>query len=186
MKEDKLKSFIQNNLESFEDESPRARVWEEIEKEVITKKKTKVIPLKRVVGLVASIVLIFSCALWWMQNDQNDSLAEDKMESDLNLASFSSDFVEVENYYITEVDLKLKELTHYEVDEDILIEIDFLKEEFDQLKKEIKKSVDPQLIVEAMIDNYRLRLEILEDLLEELEEQNKKFKSKKIEQDEMA
>ena len=194
MEKDKLKSFIQSHKEDFESDVPGNQVWESIAKEFDPNedKEIKVIPIKRFYSLVASIVIVFGLGIVYLYtsiNDNTEVVENEKPElkiEELSFASLSNDLAEVENYYITEVNDKLEMLKSYEVDEEILEEVNLLSEEFDRLKVEMGQSVDPQLIVEAMIENYRLRLDILEDLLNELKQENKSLKTKESKRNEMV
>ena len=85
---------------------------------------------------------------------------------------------EAEYYYQSQVSMKMKELKPYfrevpglsrEVNDD-LTELDSV---YVSLKRDLADNVANEQVIEAMIQNYRMKLEILEDLLQQLKaEQN--------------
>ncbi len=51
---------------------------------------------------------------------------------------------------------------------EIAEEIEMLQKEYVKLEKEMQKPVNKQEIINAMIENYKLRLALLESFLEEM------------------
>jgi molecular chaperone GrpE (heat shock protein) len=80
------------------------------------------------------------------------------------------EFQEAETYYAAEVSEKVNLIKEMEGDEELLAEIEFLQLEYENLKKEMDAGADSQKIIAAMIENYRLRLNILEEILMELQD----------------
>ena len=194
MDKDKLKGFIDSHKEEFE-EQPRRDLWSSIEAELDDEgAQSDGGNIRKFISWAAAAVLLFGVGYGMFKlGGMQSPIAEEQVEvpekieqPEITIASISADMAEVEQYYITEVHEKMDELKNYEIDEDILAEIEFLQEEFDALKGEIGRSVNPEIIIQAMIDNYRLRLEILENLLEELKEEHRQFKDKEVEGNEMV
>ena len=50
--------------------------------------------------------------------------------------------------------------------EDFLLLIDDLDEEYNKLKEELKLGINNEKIIEAIISNYRKKIKLMEDLLE--------------------
>jgi hypothetical protein len=73
----------------------------------------------------------------------------------------------------------MNELSKYPVDADLKEEMDLLTEEFELLSSEMGQGLDDSKVVEAMIDNYRLRLDLLEDLLKALDKKPNAIKTNK-------
>jgi hypothetical protein len=179
MKEDDLKRFIQDNQEEFDSLEPSAGLWDRIDEGL--PRATKMIPLKRAVMYVAaaSLVVAVSAITYFSSGPENLAEVENPQEvsteeldfAPLALSQVSAEMAEVENYYIAEVNSRLEELGEFEVDQELWGEVEFLKAEFEQLKTEMGQGADKQRIIEAMIENYRLRLELLEDILNELKEE---------------
>ena len=82
---------------------------------------------------------------------------------------------ETEQYYSQMVAQRYSELRPYlasdpVVDEMLTADMEELDEVYDDLKEDLKDNVSNPEVIEAMILNYRVKLEILEDLLNQLKE----------------
>ncbi|MFT6728555.1 MAG: putative component of type VI protein secretion system, partial [Flavobacteriales bacterium] len=88
------------------------------------------------------------------------------------LSAFGGELAEAEGYYISQVNLCMHELADFEVDEDMMSDVQMLQDEFEELKTELGRGADKEKIIAAMIENYRFRLEILKNILQELNEKN--------------
>jgi len=177
MDKDKFKDFIQENKDQFDLAEPSEMSWKMIEQKVYKDK-----PLLRssiLLRVAASLFLILGAAWMGMQiltmSENKVAVEEVKEEmeekSSLAFSGMSDELVEVEQYYVSEVQLKEQELSDFKIDDDLLEEIEVLKLEFDQLKEEMKNSADPMQVVEALINNYQLRLEILQNILDQMKKE---------------
>ncbi|MEM7160998.1 MAG: hypothetical protein AAF487_01030 [Bacteroidota bacterium] len=166
MKEDKLKNFIDSNKEEFDVEFPSENLWNKIESD-LDQKEVKVFSIRPYLPYAAAGIMIFLSVFFFLNKD-NKNLAEDPVQSAQD--NLVEDFGEVENYYSMQVNDKLRNLNEYDVDPELLEEINDLKSEFEELKVEMGYGADPGIVLEAMVENYRLRLEILESLLHAFEE----------------
>jgi len=82
----------------------------------------------------------------------------------------SDEFRQIDKHYksLVENQIKLvKNSTNLTKEEqaDFLSYIDELDQEYIKLKSELKQGVNNQLIIEAIINNYRKKIQIMEDLL---------------------
>ena len=193
--QDPWKSFVDENREGFEQRKPR-NLWPDIEDELseTQQKPALLIQLWKIRKIAALFILslglgYFAMYLHFSQENQLadqqkeekkegvDQDEEGKIEQEL-----PREFLEVESYYVAEIDKKLEELIDI-TDNDIIVEeINLLKAEFDELKKELGDHINDERIIEAMIKNYRLRLELLKEILEELKskkeiKQNKSYEN---------
>ena len=168
MSKDKLKSFIDANKDQFDSEEPRSGLWDNISNKMDG--GTRVFSIWRVLPYAATIALLLSIGVFFFNQDGQNEVSENSYSEEFGLAGLSDELQEVEQYYLVQVNEKLKDLKKYEVDEELLSEVNELKKEFDDLKIEMGIGADPAKVIEAMIDNYRLRLAILEDLLEAMED----------------
>ncbi len=179
MESDKMKKFIDQHREGFDNEIPSGDLWSKIDAELGPQEsKERTVPIRwlwMTVASAACAVLLMGVFVF-LQDGGTEVIVETPPTQEqetipsLSLSDISSELAEVEQYYISEVSLRTEELMQYAEAEEYLAEVELLKEEFETLKKEMGRGVDQHKIVEAMIQNYRLRLEILEALLEELED----------------
>ena len=179
MDKDNFKDFTEANKDQFDSIEPSPESWNKIEQRVYKDK-----PLIRTTILLrvaASLFLILGAAWIGIQivsisQDQVVAGEAKSIEEDATYAfnGMSDELVEVEKFYVSEVNLKEEKLANYQVDKDLMEEVEKLKLEFDQLKEEMSTSADPMRVVEALINNYQLRLEILQSILDQLEKEKRK------------
>lgn len=174
MDSDKLKSFIKENQEEFDVLTPSDDLWGKIEDDLPSMRK--MVPIRQLyyacAGVAAAVVLL-AAAFWNVNQPGTEQVAvvnvTDQSEIELlSLSDVSSELAEVESYYVSEVNLKMDELKELDNSGEYLAEVEMLREEFEELRKEMGRGADQEKIVQAMIQNYRLRLEILEEMLDEL------------------
>ena len=172
MKEDKWKDFIDQNKTDFDTDLPSDNLWDKIDEGLDNKQKKNTTWIWMA---AASVILILTITFFNRQilNKNDDSIEiVEKTDSITNTVTvlIDEDSQEIESYYTSQVEEKITELKEYPEAEELLEEVAELKAEFELLKKEMGTGVDRATILEAMIENYRLRLLILEDLLEAVKE----------------
>ena len=182
MERDKFKNFIQENKEDFDMLEPKESTWTGIDEELAEKKRG--FNSTTFLRIAASIFLILGAAWMGLQinNSINSPVATVEVETpekadiltELAFTGLSDELEEVERYYVSEVSFKESQLSEYTVDKELFEEIELLKEEFEELKVEMGQSADPMKVVEAMINNYQLRLEILQEILDQIEKDRMK------------
>ncbi len=168
---DPFKDFIDRNRNDFDKLEPSKLLWDSIESKLHP--QPKMVRLGVVWLVAASLVILLGLPLTFMLLS-SDSTSEGHAIVMQNQESNKAwtEFEEAELYYASEISEKVAEIRKIEADEELLNEIDFLKVEYENLKKEMQTGVDPAKIIAAMIENYRLRLEILEEILLELKDSN--------------
>jgi len=85
--------------------------------------------------------------------------------------------MEAEAYYTSRIDLKKDEVFRLtagnpEIRREIDMELVDLDRVYDELKKDLKDNAANQEVIEAMIQNYRLKLDILEEMLMAIKQSN--------------
>jgi len=120
------------------------------------------------------------------KNDPQSLLGKNKEEA----SPMVRELIEAEAYYTSVINLKKDEVFRLTASNpDIRREIDMemvdLDRVFSELKDDLKDNADNEEVIEAMIQNYRLKLDILEDMLLQLnqtdESQNEKDNENTIE-----
>lgn len=166
MEKNNLKRFIEDNEAEFNNEIPSENVWKGIKKET---SKRKTISLW-VWAAAASVVIISSIGFYFTQHQDTEvSIAIETTPKD----PIEQEIKEMEVYYTSQINEKIVEARKFEDSEVFLEEIDFLKEEYKTLEKEMEVGANREVVLQAMIENYKVRLQLLEDLLEELKEDTK-------------
>jgi len=92
------------------------------------------------------------------------------------------ELVETETYYNNMVSTKLNELKIYttgnpEIENDVKYDLNELDSVYAEIKQDLKDNVANDEVIEALIQNYRLKLKILEDLLEQLKQSQNQNKN---------
>ena len=179
MKTDNLEKFILDNRQEFEVEQPSPEVWDRIKKR---RPETKSISLnwKTIALRAAAVVVIFVSSYYFhdfMDKRQNNTSNTAQIEIENN--PLYRDFLEAELYYSSEINYKQNELFQLTSNSPALQkEVDFEMENLDnlflQLKEDLNDNADNNEVIEAMIQNYRIKLEILEDILYQIKSENSK------------
>ncbi|HBS87348.1 MAG: hypothetical protein A2W91_14085 [Bacteroidetes bacterium GWF2_38_335] len=168
---DKLEKFILENRSDFDVYEPGDQVWEKIllKKE---QKKIKSINWFSISWKVAAAVAIFFISLW-VHNLTSEKQVTRIIIAQQNNEPVIPELQEAEAYYTKQVDQKLQELYTYassnpEIKADVKRDLEELDNIYKELKNDLNDNAGNREIIEAMIQNYRLKLEILEDLLSRL------------------
>ncbi|SFF31246.1 hypothetical protein [Thermoflexibacter ruber] len=177
---DKLKNFIDENRQEFEEFKAPEELWagisqrlkEEKHFPILTEEKqskknkqvnktVKMYSFSRsmLMRVAASVLILLVAGITWV------SYKIDALEDDPPLSK-------TEAYYEQIFHAKLTELKQYENDDlfdrDLLIDIQELEEIYNDLKNDLKEDANNEQVVEAMIRNYRVRIELLEKMLNEI------------------
>jgi hypothetical protein len=174
MDEDKLESFVRINADGFNSLEPPVMAWEAIEKELPVPEQTSARKLWPYAWKAAAAILIFISA--WMLNDYTDrkSTSGSHFVNTKTAANpILSELSDAEAYYTTKISSKQAELAQYarqnpEIIEDLKKEFSEMDKSKAELKKDLAESNADEKVIEAIILSYRVKLEILEQLLTEL------------------
>jgi hypothetical protein len=162
---DELKEYIQAHKNEFDDHSvaevDKLKLWSKIS-EQLPETPTKVIPLwkKASFRVAASVVLLVGCLFMYFATNQNDG------EYDM----VSEEFRQIDTHYKSLVQNQIqlvKSSTNLSktAQAEFLSYIDELDQEYLNLKEELNQGVNNQIIIEAIINNYRKKIQLMEDLL---------------------
>lgn len=164
---DRLKDYIDSNQDAFNELEPPKASWDQIASKM-GHRQNKRIQLIKYAGLAsAAAIIAFIVVFSPISNNNSDSI---------NLADIP-EVVETEAYYSLQVNQKRNKIYQLagqhpalkqEMDND-LAELDSLLVE---IKDDLKDNVSNTEVVDAMIQNYRMKLMILEDIMSFLEEQD--------------
>ena len=151
---DSLKEHIENSREDFElYPFDSDQEWEKLSG------KTKPGPQRRnpwqIAGIAACFALIIVGSVFVLNNQQ----------------SGSNEVAELENYYEGEINKKVTLIKGQLEDDQILKDLEEMDAVFADLKADLNENVDNEEVIMAMMENYRLKLQILEEILNELEKE---------------
>lgn len=179
MNRDKLEQYILDNRDQFDTLEPSESLWNGIVKEKQKpNRKTFTINRLRWVTRVAAAILIFSGSYYFHEyRSQQKQLSQFNSSSNQDKELYNT-LIEAEFYYTAQIGVeteKLYQLTvgNSVVREDIQNELKELDREFRELKEDLKDNADNEDIIAAMIQNYRLKLSILQDMMFQLKQVKK-------------
>ena len=165
---DRLEDFVKQNREQFDLREPDPSIWLKINPEnAPVVKERKPMRWLRVAAAVAMIFAGSTAGIYFLTGNNS--------EADLYSSDIYLEMQETELYYNQMVSLRFQELQPYlaanpVVKDMVTADMVELDEVYDELKNDLKDNVSNPEVIEAMILNYRVKLEILEDLLNQLKE----------------
>jgi len=177
MTTDKLEQFVRENREGFDTQVQSPDVWAKIKKRE-PEKKTFSLNWKTIALRAAAVVVIFVSSYYFhnfMDSNKSQSTAEiNALQIEDN--PLLKNLIEAELYYSAEINYKKQEffsLTNNSpaLQKAISMELDDLDLMFKDLKEDLNDNADNHEVIEAMIQNYRIKLEILVEMLNQIKSQ---------------
>ena len=161
---DRLEKFVRENRESFDHKAPPADLWAKVEAGLPTKHR-RLFPW-RLLSIAAGLMILLGLVGTWafkqgMQQGAVNSLAE-----------ISSEFGEVEKHYQTEIKNKMAQLASFNKEDEVKGDIIEMDEFLNELKSDLKDTPknERDVVIQAMIANYRSRVDLLERVLDRLQQ----------------
>ena len=169
--------FILQNRDLFEEELPREMQWDFFENHhlEILRSTQKVVSMRTFGLFAAAVALVFSAMVvfhfYIVDEMKRGQTTADKSVSVEKLA-LDEDFLQAESYYKLQISSsrkQLKSLIDKKEFEDTESELKYLEKEYKMLQKDLKRGVNPKIIADAMLENLKLRYEILNSHIEAVE-----------------
>lgn len=160
--EDKLHNFFSEN--DFDFQEPHSGHLERFERKLNQSKKTGTTSWKWL-SVAASVVLVLG--FWLGSNHQKQQI---------ELADVSPKMEEVQNYFVSTITNSLKNIESSRsletetIIEQALDQLEELEEEYNIFLAELNIAENQTKVINAMIKNYQQRLQILENVLQQIEQ----------------
>lgn len=166
---DRLEEHIRKNREDLDRYSPPKSIWRNIRRKIEIEKSFP----RRWLSIAAMIVVILGTSILIFKPQFRWSSAERGKNEDLTLVT--PQLRETESYYnnlINSLYTEAKPLltNNPEIKKELNSDLSQLDSICSDLKKDLKDNVSNQDVVEALIQNYRIKISILEDMLKVLKE----------------
>lgn len=175
--EDRLEKFIQENREGFDDAVPNLKVWAQIDKELSQPKVQKTtrpaFAIRRWASIAAAGLLLLTVGtLFGIQ------ITKSQYGAFTEVSALMDEFGEMESFYQNEITKKVSLLEDYKMEKAVESDLNQLESFLSDLKTELDQAPEEskESIVNAMITNYKTRLDILERILNKLEATKQKDK----------
>jgi len=170
-----LEDFIRNNKENFDSLTPAEDSWGKIVSKMDESRPVKIkeMTATRTWILRVAAALIISFVSITVYRWVNPSPATTPVAQSVTIDPAVKELIEAEAWYTTQINNKISELDQYtvgfaDIRQDVMNDMAELDTAYFELKQELGEDIYKQEVVESMIQNYRLKLEILEDVLKQL------------------
>lgn len=174
MSKDRLEEFIQDNRNDFDSEIPSLNIFSDIEKELGSKKKSKLKPGQIARRSAAVIALLAIACCWVFMNNGGEQKEARMNESPLQFAAEIGhpELTEMSEYYTRKINSnkgKLAALNHH--DPDLYRDLHHMEAMYDTLAMEWSRNPhkSDEKLVNAMIANFRTRSTLLENVVTRVE-----------------
>jgi len=172
---DKLEEHIRKNREDFDKYNPPAGVWRRIKKELGSGKSLQ----RQWISLAAMIVIIFGTSIFFFKPQYRWA----NKESDITARRYPQ-LKETEIYYNNLVNSLYKEASplltrNPDLKKELNTDLSQIDSICTDIKKDLKDNISNQEVIEALIQNYRNKINILEDMLKVLRENENNPEKKK-------
>ncbi|MEM6734725.1 MAG: hypothetical protein AAGC64_01745 [Bacteroidota bacterium] len=149
---DNLKDYIDGEREDFEIYPfDGAKGWSEGSKKMLSSKKW---PLWKKASIVACFLLVMLGTIYQADTKENPSA-----------------LAELNTYYQVEINHKVNLIKSHLDDVSVLKDLELIDQAFAELKSDLQENVDNEEVILAMMENYQLKLRILEEILNRLEKE---------------
>lgn len=162
--DDLLEKFIKQNKQAFDEVEPSQKIWNGIELGLIKKKKDWSLLWK-----IAAMLFLTSTIYLTVERQFSDHPMD-------TLAAERQEFFEVERYYITLISDTKSALSRINIEEknaDLMLEEQELDQLYQELKREYLEQYSDEILMDALVENLRFRIKILNNQLELLKELEK-------------
>ena len=174
---DRLEKFISDNRDQFDLFEPDDGLWSGIESGEKQKRSFR-IGWKAVIWRAAAVLIIFGASFVLQEFlHQRRSLVSDREED--RILREIPELQEAEFYYTSLLDEKIRLIQpliakNPELGATLQEDLSELDSIYKELRKDLRDNIANDEVVEAMIQNYMLKIQILEDLLEYMDDTSKK------------
>lgn len=167
MKTDRLEEFMKANREEFDQYEPSEKVWEQISKSTRKTRKVSFMHYFMRAAAVLAIAVVFSVILIKTNVFSPGELALKNADPELQ------ELIEAEAYYASQVNGKLEEIrkcydTFPEIKDEVESDLIELQEMYNSLKTDLNENISKKAVIEAMIENNRYRLKMVDQVLDQI------------------
>jgi hypothetical protein len=171
---DKLEEYIRRNRELLDRYNPSSSIWSKISGKV-RKDRT---PVLKWISIAAMIIVILGSTLIFFNPGNLISYPKTNESNNKGPTRDNNQLRETEIYYTNMVNSLYREATPFlvgnpEIEKELVSDISLLDSICVEIKNDLKDNVSNQEVVEALIQNYRIKIHLLEDMLTILKDNEK-------------
>jgi len=163
---DRLEEYIRKNREELDQHEPSPGIWKGIRKGM-DRGRTFYI---RWISAAAMITIIFATAALFYVGQRRIDSSELSGNADAGFTKENNIINETEIYYNSLINNLYRQagpiLTEYpEIEKELFVDMTRIDSICADIKRDLKDNISNQEVIEALINNYRLKIRILEDML---------------------
>jgi len=169
MKPDRLEKFVNENRHEFDRMEPSDRTWEAISGKLNEEPKSKIRKFSWMkIAAVVVLALAIPTVIYQVKfSEQKQSAKAVQVDPEVQ------ELIEAEAFYAQEVSGKLAEIqkcykVHPELKMEIEGDLNELESMYISLKSDLKENISNKEVIEAMIENNRNRMKLVDDVLEQI------------------
>ena len=166
---DKLKQRVEESRQEWElYESNLEGLWDNIEAQLDKQevKQSNVHDHKFWLKIAASVLVTLGVS-WAVMSTMDFYGSSQEVYA---LGDISSELAETEYYYASQIDEKLQLInaSDSEINKLVMEDMSLLDSAYYELQQDLKDNADNEEVINAMIQNYRIKLQVLEKVLDEI------------------
>ncbi len=176
-----IDEIISRNRELFDDKEPSEGHFDRFSYKLATRLHTgavkrSIVPYLLKAAVVAILVTLSS--LWSFEH-----LIRPSLNNKMTLSDVSPEYREVENYYVKQVNLMENEITSIDLANNpeqknmLDQELKSMDSIYVELQKELKANPNDQRIINAMIEHYQTKVDVMNYILSQLRQINNETKN---------
>lgn len=163
----KLENFIRDNRDDFDSKLPSVDLWDKIESQLSEKESRRFNVWKLTASIAAVLVIALAGAFFLNKDSGNDRRFANISDPEMK------NLLETEAFYSEKVSSKINEIEKcYKIYPDLKVDIENDLNELDNMYKELENDLKDNFynkeVIEAMIQNNRLRLEMVDRVLDQI------------------
>ena len=169
MKPDRLEKFVNENRHEFDQLEPSDRMWDAINERLneVPKRKIRKFSWMKIAAVVVLALSIPTVIYQVKFSELKQSAKAVQVDPEVQ------ELIEAEAFYAQEVSGKLAEIqkcykVHPELKMEIEGDLNELESMYLSLKSDLKENISSKEVIEAMIENNRNRMKLVDDVLEQI------------------
>ena len=163
---DKLEKYIKDHREQFDDRYPPAHIWDQISSRLPQQREgvRRIVMWKWMTVAAVTLALVMCGVVAGMYMGRNAGHSDPAY----------AEFMQAQQYYNLEFDKRKNELARHVYDPEVDNDLRELDAIYQDLSHEFKSTNAPDKseLINAMIQVYRARIELLERVLNKIEQNN--------------
>ena len=164
---DDFEKYIKENRHLFDDHrADKSKMWDAIESQLDTKPTIRLWQshLLKIAATILILLGVFSVMQGFLTSKYNYHKNNSVVHQELQ---------DIDSYYSNLVSFQVQLVKNNpklqpESKKEFLSFMDELDEEYSTLKQEMEKNLDNEYILEAIVNNYKKRIELIENLLKQI------------------